>query len=100
IVPRVERIPGIAGAAPIQVVPHAITADSSMLAFGADLHSFLARRLVLTSGRFAQGSEVMVGAGAASQLHVHAGQRLLVEGHQLTIAGIYRSGISLEDRGI
>src|SRR5581483_8231452 len=46
VVPRVQRVPGIAAAAPIQVVAHALAADSSTLAFGADFNSFLARRLV------------------------------------------------------
>jgi len=100
IVPRVERVPGIAAAAPIQVVAHAIAADSSMLVFGADFNSFLAKRLVFTSGHFAQGAEAMVGASAASRLHLRAGQRLVVEGKSLPIAGIFRSGISLEDGGV
>jgi putative ABC transport system permease protein len=100
IVPRVERVPGIAAAAPIQVVAHAIAADSSMLVFGADFNSFLARRLVFTSGRFARGAEAMVGASAATRLHLRAGQRLVVEGRALPIAGIFRSGISLEDGGV
>jgi len=71
-----------------------------MLTFGADFNSFLARRLVFTSGHFAQGSQAMIGASAASRLHVSAGQRLLVDGHELQVAGIYRSGISLEDGGV
>ena len=37
IVPRVARVPGVAAAAPIQVVAHAIPSDSSMLLFGAQL---------------------------------------------------------------
>jgi putative ABC transport system permease protein len=100
VVSRVERVPGVAAAAPIQIVSHAVAADSSVLVFGAQLHGLLARRLVFTSGREARGSEIMVGSGAASRLHVRTGQRLVVAGRSLPIAGIYRSGISLEDRGI
>jgi putative ABC transport system permease protein len=100
IVPRVERIPGIAAAAPILVVAHAIPKDSSILAFGARLDSFLGKRLVLVSGRPALGSEALVGVGAASTLHVKPGQRLRIDGKPLVVAGIYRSGISLEDQGV
>ena len=100
IVPRVARVPGVARTAPIQVVVGAVAADSSLLTFGAQLDSFLARRLVITAGHLARGSEVMIGAGAASHLHVAPGGHLRVDGHRLTVAGIYSSGNSLEDGGV
>jgi putative ABC transport system permease protein len=100
IVGRVRHVPGVAEAAPIQVVAHALPADSSILVFGAQLRSFLSRRLVMVSGTAAHGSQVMVGVGAASALHVKAGDRLTVEGRRLMVAGIYHSGISLEDGGV
>jgi FtsX-like permease family len=49
VVPRVRRLPGVAAAAPIQIVPSAVAADSSMLVFGAEPQSFLTRRLVLVT---------------------------------------------------
>jgi putative ABC transport system permease protein len=97
---RIEHVPGVAAAAPIQVVAHAVHRDSSMLVFGAQLESFLARRLVIVAGHFARGSELMVGSTAAATLGVRPGQRLAIAGHRLTVAAIYRSGISLEDGGI
>src|SRR5579872_4258760 len=97
---RIARVPGIAQVAPIQVVAHAIPSDSSVLVFGAQLESFLSKRLVMISGRAAHGSEAMVGSGAAATLHVRAGQRLTVDGHPLRVSGIYRSGITLEDVGV
>jgi putative ABC transport system permease protein len=100
VVGRVARVPGIAATAPIQVVAHAIAGHSSTLLFGARLDSFLARRLVLTSGAFAHGDEVMVGSAAADALHVRAGGRLSVLGHKLRVAAVYRSGITLEDEGV
>ena len=99
IVPRVARAPGVREVAPIQVVAHTIPSDSSLLLFGAQLHSFLARRLVMTAGHAATGSEVMVGSGAAATLHVAPGESLTVAGSRLRVAGIYSSGNSLEDRG-
>jgi putative ABC transport system permease protein len=93
-------VPGVAAAAPIQVIAHAVHQDSSMLLFGAQLESFLTRRLVIVAGHPAHGSELMVGSVAATILHVRPGQRLKIEGHRLVVAGVFRSGISLEDGGI
>jgi putative ABC transport system permease protein len=100
IVARIERVPGVAAAAPIQVIAHAVHQDSSILLFGAQLESFLARRLVIVAGHAARGSELMVGSAAAATLHVSPGQRLKIEGRRLAVGGIFRSGISLEDGGI
>jgi len=100
IVTRVDRVPGIAATAPIQIVSHAIAGNQSLLVFGARLNSFLARRLVITGGRFAHGDELMVGSGAASALHVSVGDHVSVEGRELRVAAIYHSGITLEDAGV
>jgi putative ABC transport system permease protein len=100
IVPRVRAVPGVAATAPLQIVSHALDVDSTVLAFGAQAQSFLAKRLVLIAGRDAAGKELMVGSGTAARLHVTAGQTLLIGGRALRIAGIYRSGISLEDGGV
>ena len=100
IVARVDRVPGVAATAPIQIVAHAITTDASMLVYGARLDSFLARRLVITGGRFAHGDELMVGSGAVSALHARVGAHVNVDGHELVVSAIYRSGITLEDAGV
>jgi putative ABC transport system permease protein len=100
IVGRVERVPGVAAAAPILVVAHAIPRSSSILVFGAELRSFLSRRLVMISGTSAHGEQAMVGVGAASALHVRAGDHLTILGRRVEVSGIYRSGISLEDGGV
>ena len=55
---------------------------------------------MIVSGHAAHGSQAMVGVGAVSQLHAKPGQRLTIDGHRLTVAGIFRSGISLEDGGV
>jgi putative ABC transport system permease protein len=100
VVPRVQAVPGVAAVAPLQILSHAVAADSTILVFGARAQSFLAKRLVLLAGRDAAGTGLMVGTGAASRLHVRPGQRLSIDGHLLRVAGIYHSGISLEDNGI
>jgi putative ABC transport system permease protein len=100
IVSRIAAQPGVASAVPIQIVPHAIPRDSSVLLFGADPRGILAKRLVMVSGRLPRGPEVLVGVGAAQRLHASVGQRITISGQAFPVAGIYRSGISLEDGGV
>jgi putative ABC transport system permease protein len=100
IVPRISSQPGVAAVAPIQIVPHAVPADSSILLFGADPRGIFARRLVLVSGRLPQGPELLVGVGAARRLRARVGGTITISGRRFPIAGIYRSGISLEDGGV
>ena len=78
----------------------AVDADSSILLFGADLHGTLVRRLVVVSGHLPQGDALLVGVQAAGQLHAVVGRTLTVAGRTFPVAGIYRSGISLEDAGV
>ncbi|HET8980920.1 MAG TPA: ABC transporter permease [Solirubrobacteraceae bacterium] len=97
---RIESQPGVAAVAPIQIVARAIPADPSVLLFGAGTPSFLTRRLVLVSGTAPRGAQLFAGVGAAQRLHLRPGDRLVVSGRALEVAGIYRSGISLEDAGV
>ncbi|HUJ35899.1 MAG TPA: ABC transporter permease, partial [Solirubrobacteraceae bacterium] len=100
IVPRIEAIPGVAAVSPVQIVSGAVSGDSSILLFGAQPRSFLTGRLVLVAGHEPRGAELFVGTAAASRLHTAPGRLLVVEGRALSVAGIYRSGISLEDAGV
>jgi putative ABC transport system permease protein len=100
IAPRIEAVPGVASAAPVQVVSGAVSADASILLFGAEPSSFLTRRLVLVAGHPPHGAELLVGTGAAGRLHVAPGGSLIVGGRRFPVAGLYRSGISLEDGGV
>ena len=100
VVPTIGALPGVAAASPIQIVAHAIRADSGVLVFGSEPRSFLTERLVLVSGQPPRGAEVFVGAGAATRLHTSAGGLLIIAGRAFAVAGIYRSGIALEDAGV
>ena len=71
-----------------------------MLLFGADPNGILGRRLVLVSGRPPRGQQLLVGVGAAKRLHATVGRTITVSGRPFQVAGIYRSGISLEDSGV
>jgi ABC-type lipoprotein release transport system permease subunit len=97
---RVARLPGVAAATPIEILAGAIAGEPETLVFGAQSESFLAHRLVIIAGRRFGANEAMVGKGAASILHVAPGQSITVDGDQLPIAGIYSSGIPLEDSGV
>ncbi|HEY7890793.1 MAG TPA: ABC transporter permease [Solirubrobacteraceae bacterium] len=99
VLARVERLPGVAAASPVQILPDAIAADRSILLFGAAQQSFLSRRLVLVSGRRAQGEQLLLGEAAAARLYVSAKSEVDVLGRRLPVAGVFRSGISLEDSG-
>jgi putative ABC transport system permease protein len=97
---RIQKLPGVARTTPVQILSGAVSDEPSMLAFGAEASSFLSRRLVIVSGHRARGDEVMAGSGAATTLHLHPGQAIRIEGHSLPVAGIYSSGIPLEDSGL
>jgi hypothetical protein len=95
IVPRVEALPGVAAASPVQIVSRAVSHDSSILLFGAEPSSFLTRRLVLTAGHESRGAELLVGVGAASRLHAVPGW---IASHCRTLVP-RRRHIPVRDRG-
>ena len=97
---RIARVPGVAATSPVQIVPHAVAADPSVLVFGASLHGALVKRLVLVSGALPGGGELLVGDRAAERVHAAVGRPLSVAGHPFRVAGIYHSGVSLEDGGV
>ena len=97
---RISAVPGVAAVSPIQIVPNTISSNSSILLFGSPPGSYLTRRLVLVAGRPPRGDELFVGSDAARHLHVGPGAVLNVGGEPFTVAGIYRSGIALEDSGL
>jgi putative ABC transport system permease protein len=98
--PRIQSLPGVAETSPVQISSGAISAEPSTLTFGAESSSFLGRRLVIVAGHRPSGEEVMAGTGAAATLHLRPGQTVNVFGHPLPLAGVYRSGIPLEDSGV
>lgn len=100
IIPRVEHLPGIKAAAPIQLVTDAIPASPSAIVFGARPHSFVMERLVLTEGRFARGSEAMVGEELAGRLGLRPGGEVVLKGERFPVAGVYHAGVGFEDAGV
>ena len=97
---RIARVPGVAATSPVQIVPHAIAADPSVLVFGAPLQGALVKRLVLVSGAMPRSGQLLVGDDAAHRLHEAVGRHVIVGGHPFRVAGIFHSGISLEDSGV
>ncbi len=100
VVARIRARPGVAAVSGVQIVANALSADHSVLLFGANLHGVFVKRLVLVSGHLPVGREVLVGAGAAGSLHTRVGGTLTIHGQPLPVAGIFRSGLALEDSGV
>jgi putative ABC transport system permease protein len=100
LMPTLRRTPGIADATPLVLLVDAVRSDPSAVAFGADPNGFLARRLVFSSGHvFRAADQVVIGDGLASQRHLAVGDRLTVDRHALTIAGVYHIGVAYQDSG-
>jgi putative ABC transport system permease protein len=97
---RIARLSGVSAISPVQILPHAVAADPSVLVFGAPLRGALVNRLVLVSGALPRSGELLVGDRVAERLHAAVGRRLTVAGRPFRVAGIYHSGVSLEDGGV
>jgi putative ABC transport system permease protein len=98
--PRIQQLPGVADTTPVQIISGAIASEPSTLTFGAEATSFLGNRLVIVAGHRSSGEEAMAGTAAASTLHLRPGDSVTINGRPVPLAGIYRSGIPLEDSGV
>lgn len=96
---KVQRQPGVAAAAPIQLVTDAIPKSPSAIVFGARPHTFVMERLVLTAGRAARGHEAMLGEELAGRLGLRPGDTVALRGERFPVAGIYHAGVGFEDAG-
>ena len=96
----VRRTPGVADAAPIAVLSHALPGHASFLVFGVPLDSFVIARQVFSAGRPPRGpDELVLGDAAARELGAHVGSRLRLAGRSFPVVGIYHSGVPFEDQG-
>ena len=97
---RLRRRGDVADAAPIQLLPEAISGSASAIVFGGERDGFLTRRLVVTRGTgLRDDRSVLIGDGLAERLTLGPGDTLEVAGRELPIAGVYHSGVSFEDQG-
>jgi putative ABC transport system permease protein len=99
LVPRVRRQPGVEDAAPIRLVTDALSGSPGAIVFGVRPDSFVVKRLVLTAGRIAHGSEAMVGDDLAGSLGLKPGDRIVLDGERFPVAGVYHAGVAFEDAG-
>jgi putative ABC transport system permease protein len=99
LVTRVKAQPDIADATPLQLVIGAVRRAPSAIVFGIDQDGFVARRLVLTTGRDASPGQVVLGDLLASQLGLRPRGTLRLGAHIFGVAGVYHSGIEFEDMG-
>jgi putative ABC transport system permease protein len=97
---QLERQPGVAEAAPIQLLIETIPHQPSAIVFGIDPSSFAGQRLVILRGRRAAApGEVIVGDQLADQAHIQPGAPLEIKGRAYRVAGIFHSGVTFEDSG-
>jgi putative ABC transport system permease protein len=75
--------------------------DPSAIVFGAEPSGFFTRNLVLTAGSRPASSagQIIVGDRLAESRHLAPGSRLSVDGRGYRVAGIYHSGVLVEDAG-
>jgi putative ABC transport system permease protein len=101
LVPRLERLPAVERATPLQLLIEAVPRHPEAVAFGADPDGFMARRLVMTAGRRARGRrEVTVGDQLAADAGWTVGRRIEVHGERYVIAGLHHSGVMVADTGV
>jgi putative ABC transport system permease protein len=100
MVAQLEKTPGVAEAAPIQLVIESILHQPSAIVFGIDPNTFPGQRLVVTEGRRATGGhEVIVGDQFAKVAHVKPGDTLMIKKRPYTVSGVFHSGVTFEDSG-
>jgi putative ABC transport system permease protein len=84
----------------IKLLVTTVEGRSSQLVFGLEPSEFPERQFVVIKGSRAQGNEILLGDGAASQLHLGPGDTITIGKARLPIAGIYHSGNSFEDGAV
>jgi putative ABC transport system permease protein len=100
LIGKLDRTPGIAGAAPLILLVGDLPKAPGSIVFGAAPHDFLTGGLVYSSGGpFRSGGQVVVGDTLAKQLHLASGATLKVLHRRLTVTGIYHNGIAFQDGG-
>jgi putative ABC transport system permease protein len=99
-VARLAALPQVQSATPLLLMVEVVKGEPGAVVFGADPTGFFTRSLVMLQGRpLREAREILVGDQLAAQLHLRVGDTLTVRGHRLPIAGVYHSGIALEDAG-
>jgi putative ABC transport system permease protein len=96
----VDRTKGVSQVARIFLLVGAVEHSDSSLLFGYVPGEFPERRLVVVSGRRAQGDEALVGDGAARIYRLRVGGMVRAGKRAFRVAGIYHSGNAFVDRGV
>lgn len=97
---RLRHEPYVAAATPLQLADGAIDRAPSAVAFGLVPGSFVARRLVFTSGRGPGAGQAAVGDALASELHVRVGGSVELRQRAFRVSGIFHSGTAFQDQGV
>lgn len=101
VVGELDAVPGVAAAR--GALLHITQAGSNAYFFlsGVDPAVLPEQGLELVEGSLLTGApdEIVLGEGAAKDLGARVGDRVVVSGHEFTVAGIYRSPVLWEDGG-
>lgn len=102
LLPSLDAQPEVLEADPIQLIVEGIPRSPGAIVLGVEPQGFVARLLVLTSGRSAKlaPGRILVGDVLAGERHLHPGADLAVSGHRFQVAGVFHSGIAEEDAGV
>ncbi len=100
LVARVERVPGVARAAPILMLVEKIPSQPSSIVFGTPPDGSMQQRLVMLSGsRPTRGGEIALGDRLARQMHRGPGDVVKVGSKRLRVTGVYHVGQFFVDYG-
>ncbi|HLY48281.1 MAG TPA: ABC transporter permease [Solirubrobacteraceae bacterium] len=100
LISRLRAKPYVAAAAPIQLAVGVVPSAPSAIVFGMDPGTFVARRLVFTSGQAPAAGQAAIGDLMAAQFHLTPGDELRLGHQRVRIAGIYHSGTAFQDQGV
>ena len=100
LVARLRTKPYVAAATPIQLAVGVVPRAPSAIVFGIDPGSFVARRLVFTSGQGPAAGQAAIGDVLASQLHLAPGDQLKLGHRSVRVSGVYHSGTAFQDQGV
>lgn len=101
LVGRLQAKPYVTQATPLVLMVEALKGNPGAVVFGADLHSFFAKNMVIVAGQRPKDSEreALVGDRLAAQSHLATGDEITIGGRPYRVSGIYHSGIDFEDAG-
>jgi putative ABC transport system permease protein len=100
LIAKLDRTPGIAGAAPLSLLVGDLPQAPGAIVFGAEPHGFLTGGLVFSGGRpYTSRDEIVLGDTLARELRAAPGATITLSHRRLRVVGVYHNGIGYQDAG-